>query len=73
MLLFWLIVSMPAVCGGLVSEGTPTTWGFRASRWRAGSGRDVQRSVGFGKRALQDDGAGATARMSQDVAAVENS
>ena len=28
MFLFWLIVSMPAVCGGVMSEGTPTTWGF---------------------------------------------
>jgi hypothetical protein len=28
MFLFWLIVSMPAVCGGLTSDGTPTTWGL---------------------------------------------
>jgi hypothetical protein len=32
MFLFWLIVSMPAVCGELTSEDTPTTWGF-ASHW----------------------------------------
>src|SRR5712691_4577648 len=25
--LFWLIVSMPAVCGRVLTEGTPTTWG----------------------------------------------
>jgi hypothetical protein len=30
--LFWLIVSMPAVCDGVMSEGTPTTWGFRPAR-----------------------------------------
>jgi hypothetical protein len=29
---FWLIVSMPAVCGGLTSDGTPTTWGFGSHR-----------------------------------------
>ena len=63
---------MPAVCGGLVSEGTPTTWGFRASTPGAGVGRDVQRGVSFGERALQDDGAGPMSRISQDVAAVEN-
>ena len=26
--LFWLIVSMTAVCRQALSEGTPTTWGF---------------------------------------------
>src|SRR5260370_4276716 len=36
--LFWLIVSMTAVCGRLASRGTPTTWGFPAPAspaWRA--------------------------------------
>jgi len=32
MFLYWLIVSMPAVCGELTSEGTPTIWGFASRR-----------------------------------------
>src|SRR5436190_7683304 len=56
--LFWLIVSMPAVCGGPMGEGTPTTWGFRCSRRGAGGACGAQRGVGLGEQTLQDDGGG---------------
>src|SRR5882724_1844270 len=55
---FWLIVSMPAVCGGLTSDDTPTTWGFRTSRRSAGGACRAQRGVGLGEQALEDDGGG---------------
>jgi hypothetical protein len=46
--------------------------GFSRLTPGAGGGCDVRRGVGFGARALQDDGAGTMSRMSQDAAAVEN-
>src|SRR2546423_12295654 len=58
MFLFWLIVSMPAVCGELTSEGTPTTWGFRTSHRISGGACSAQRGVGLGEQALQDDSGG---------------
>jgi hypothetical protein len=49
---------MTAVCGGVISAGTPTTWGFRASGRAAGGARGAQRDVGLGEQTLQDDGGG---------------
>src|SRR5215470_13503958 len=56
--LFWLIVSMPAVCGRQTSEVTPRTWGFPSSHRLAGGACSAQRGVGVGERALQDDSGG---------------